>query len=208
VSERPRQAGLTLIEVLVVVVIGAIISGAILLTWFSLSDSYSFTTRSSEAQDFARDAVARMGRELRDAEPRGGNLAIVYADNDEISFTTTFNERGNESRQVEPVLTRYYYVWDEDRDVGALHRERGTMDVVVVDNLVNTRATDGTADIFRYAYVSTTSGYEPDAQSPEAEMYGTISMVHVHLEVDLNPGRAPERMDVSTTVSLRNQAVN
>jgi prepilin-type N-terminal cleavage/methylation domain-containing protein len=206
---RARQAGVTLIELLVVILIASIVSGALLLTWFSLNDSYSFTTRSSKAQDFARDAVARMGRELRDAEPKGGDLAVLYADSDEIRFTTTFNEQGNESRQVEPVLTRYYYQWDDARSVGELHRVRGESDRIVVDNLLNPLGPDGdgSADIFRYAYVSTNGDYVPAAQTPEPDMYGTISLIRIHLSVDLNPESAPQPMKVSTTVHLRNQNI-
>jgi len=122
---RARQSGVTLVELLVVMAIGSVLSGALLLTWFSLNNSYSFTTRSSNAQDFARDAVARMGRELRDAEPKGADLAIKYAANDEIVFTTTFNEQGNDSRLVEPVETRYWYYWDAARHVGRIYRSRG-----------------------------------------------------------------------------------
>ena len=68
---RHRASGLTLVELLVVMTIGVIVSGAILLTWSSLTRSFSFTTKSSDSQDFARDAVARMGREIRDMEPLG-----------------------------------------------------------------------------------------------------------------------------------------
>lgn len=153
-NRNRREDGVTLVELLVVLVIGSVVTGALVLTWFSLSDSYSFTTRSTEAADFARDAVARLSRELRDAEPLGSGAAIVAAKNDEISFTTTFNEAGNDSRRVEPVLTRYYYEWDEARGVGCLHRQRGVHDDVVVDHLLNPRGADGRADIFRYAYVS------------------------------------------------------
>jgi prepilin-type N-terminal cleavage/methylation domain-containing protein len=205
---RDAQHGFTLIELLVVIVIGSIVSTAIYLTWFSLTDSYSFTSRSSKAQEHARDAVSRMARELRDAEPKGGNLAIQYADNDEVSFWTTFNEPGNDSRQVEPVLTRYYYVWDDARGVGVLHRERAGSDTVLVDNLVNEGGADDDADIFRYAYVSTSGDFVPDASIPEPEMYATISMVRIGLEVDLNPQSAPQRMNLSTTVQLRNQGVS
>lgn len=205
-TRRDGQVGVTLVELLIVIVIGSVISGALLTTWFSLNDSYSFTTRSSEAQGFARDAVARMGRELRDAEPKGGALAITYADGDEISFTTTFNQQGNESWQIEPVLTRYYYYWNVARGVGELHRERGSTNTVVVDNVVNP-TTGGTVDIFRYAYVSTSGAYVPDAQTPEPEMYGTISMIRINLMVDLNPASAPQPMNVSTTVHLRNQGL-
>jgi len=203
---RARQSGVTLVELLVVLAIGSVLSGALLLTWFSLNNSYSFTTRSSNAQDFARDAVARMGRELRDAEPKGADLAIIYADSDEIIFTTTFNEQGNESRQVEPVLTRYYYERDDARGVGRLHRQRGTRDDVIVDNLLN--SWDGNrADIFHYSYINRESEPVPFGQKPEEDMYGTISMIHIRLTVDLNPESAPQPMDVSTTVHLRNQGL-
>ena len=205
-TRRDGQAGVTLVELLVVIAIGSVISGALLITWFSLNDSYSFTTRNSEAQGFARDAVARLGRELRDAEPKGGALAITHAYSDEIEFTTTFNEQGNESRQVEPVLTRYYYERDEARGVGELHRVRGATDTVVVGNLVNPML-GGRADIFHYAYVSTAGESVPDASTPEPEMYGTISLIRIDLMVDLDPGSAPQPMNVSTAVHLRNQGL-
>lgn len=207
---RKRQAGVTLVELLVVMVIMGVISGTLIFTWFALTDSYSFTTDSSNAQDFARDAVARMGRELRDAEPKGADLPLISADNDEIVFTTTFNEAGNENRTVEPVWTRYYYAYDASRGVGQLHRQRGSVDRIIVDNLLNPTYVDADgktrADIFRYDYIASDSTYVTNAPVPDPEMLGTISMIRIHLIVDVNPGKAPKGMDVSTTIHLRNQS--
>lgn len=196
-----RQAGITLIELLIVIVIGSVISAALLMTWFSLNDSYSFTTRSSEAQDFARDAVARMGREIRDAEGKGGNLAIISADADQVTFTTTFNEAGNQSRLTEPVETRYYYL------NGSLHRVRDGADSIVVDHLLNP-VSSGKPQVFTYDYFDPDEGPVSAGTNPTAGMLGTISMVHINLVVDLNPQSAPQPMDVTTSVHLRNQALD
>ena len=189
-----RQAGITLIELLVVIVIGSVISGALLMTWFSLNDSYSFTTRSSEAQDFARDAVARMGRELRDAEGAGSSTPIISADAHQVTFTTTFNEEGNESRLVEPVQVQYLY---ED---GCLYRIREDGDRrLLVDHLLND------AGVFTYSYIN--AGGHPVSDSTPTVL-GTISMMRIRLIVDLNPQSAPQPMDVSTSVHLRNQGLD
>ena len=201
---RRRQSGWTLVELLVVMTIGVIITGALVLTWGSLTRSFSFTTRSSDAQDFARDAVARMSREIRDMEPKGAASSIVTAGSDELEFTTTFNEAGNDTPLVEPVLTRYWYTWDPIRKVGALHRERGGVSRVVVDNLMNTW--DGTAaNIFRYTYVASDHELVTDGPSPTPAEYDNISMIRVDLSVDLNPESAPQPMHVSARVHLRNQ---
>jgi prepilin-type N-terminal cleavage/methylation domain-containing protein len=192
-----RQTGLTLIELLVVIVIGTVLSGAILMTWFSLSDSYSFTARSSEAQDFARDAVARMARELRDAEGTGGDVAVQSADSGQITFTTTFNEEGNESRLVEPVETQYYF------SEGSIHRVRDGVDRVVVDNVLNEAG-----QVFTYDYVDVDGDSVRGGTSPDPTMLATISVIHINLVVDLNPLSAPQPMDVSTSAHLRNQGLD
>lgn len=200
-----RECGWTLIEVIVVVVIGTILTGALVLTWGSLTRSYSFTTRSSNAQDFARDSVARMSREIRDMEPKGAASAIILADNDELVFTTTFNESGNDTPLIEPVRTRYWYAWDATRNVGVLYRQReGGTARILVDNLLNPR-NGGEADVFRYTYVASDRSIVSDGQSPTEVEYNDISMIRISLAVDLNPASAPQPMDVSVRVKLRNQ---
>jgi len=85
---------------------------------------------------------------------------------------------------------------------------------VIVDNLLNPRVvlnpSDGklVADIFRYSYINRDGEPVPAGQTPDGDMYGTISMIRIRLTVDLNPASAPQPMDVSTTVHLRNQSLN
>jgi type II secretory pathway pseudopilin PulG len=199
------QSGWTLVELLVVAVIGVIITGGLVLTWGSLTKSFSMTTHASDAQDLARDAVGRMSREIRDMEPKGGASAIIAATNDELVFYTTFNEAGNDTPLVEPVRTRYWYTWDAARHVGALHRQRGSgAERIVVDNLMNPHIGDD-GDVFRYTYVANDRTLVTDGPSPEGTEFDSISMIRVNLSLDLNPQSAPEPMNVTTRVHLRNQ---
>jgi len=215
--------GLTMIELLVVVVIGSVVTGAMLLTWFALSRSYAFTTSSSDAREFARDATARLARELRDAEPDGVSPALRVVGPDEVIFTTTFNDPDNDLVGSQPLLSRYWYEYDGATKTGTLHRQRdsdrdgkvlendgtrdlGDRDMVVVRDLLNTRDGNGDADIFRYTYIDADGELRQAEPTVPAESIQTIFLVRVSLSVDLNPQQAPQPMHLSTTVQLRNQS--
>jgi prepilin-type N-terminal cleavage/methylation domain-containing protein len=225
VRERGR-AGLTLVELLVVIAIGSVVTGALLLTWFSLGKSYSMTTKSTQSREFARDAVARLARELRDAEPSGTYPALRSVGVDEIVFTTTFNDAANEQANSEPLLTRYWYEWDAAAGSGVLYRQRdsrtsgrvgyldledGTRDpadrvMVIVRDVLNPRdEATGRATIFTYSYVDTDKDVVRDGSPPDAVSLPTTFMVRITLSIDLNPESAPSPMDLSTSVQLRNQ---
>jgi len=216
------RAGLTLIEVLIVVAIGSVVTGAILLTWFSLGDSYSMTSSSTKARELARDAVARMARELRDAEPKGSDAALLSVSTDDIVFTTTFNDPANTQVDSEPVLTRYWYE-PGTGGVGVIHRQRdtdgdeklfetdgsrdlGDRDMVVVRNVLNP-VVDGHATIFTYSYIDPDGNLVKKGPPPtEVGSIPTIFLIHIGLEIDLNPQSAPLPMELNTTVQLRNQS--
>lgn len=88
---------MTLIELLVGLVIMSIVSTMILMTWFSLNQSYTFAVSSNVARDNARQMVARMERELRDTQQPATvvEAGIVRARTYWVQFYTTFNELGN-----------------------------------------------------------------------------------------------------------------
>jgi hypothetical protein len=208
-AARDRQAGMTAIEVLMVASIGVVVTVMMLLIWFALGDSYSFTTKASKSRELARDAVSRLQREIRDAEPLEGQDAVLSAGPFEISFTTTFNQEGNESDAAEPTLTEYRY----DADTRSLWRSRDTNgnDVIdeedqsrmVVEHLLNT-GEGPPVSMFTYTYTNP-SGFRQRTDSPDQGLLRTIMLVDVRVLVDLNPGAAPKAMDLSTTVQLRNQ---
>jgi prepilin-type N-terminal cleavage/methylation domain-containing protein len=98
---RAGQAGVSLVELLVAMAIMGVISTMLLLTWFALSNSYSYSINSANARDDGRQALARLQREIRDAQKptiaagTASDAILTRARPYTIAFFTTFNEVGN-----------------------------------------------------------------------------------------------------------------
>jgi len=103
------QRGLTLVELLIGLIIGGILSTMVLLGWFSMSSSYSYSIASNNARDSARQGLSRMVREIRDAEalPNSDEAALVRCRPRWIKLYTTFNEVGNSDPVKAPHLVMY-----------------------------------------------------------------------------------------------------
>lgn len=212
-----RQAGMTLIELLVGMSIMAVLSTMIIMTWVSLSNSYSFTMKSARQRDDARAAISRMSREIRDAQAvqGSGKQPFVRTDPDEIRFYSTFNMAGAATPTTHPRLTRFIFVvTDAGTGAGAVYREfpgnDGLFDTaddestVLVENVVNGREGQ---DIFKYAAYDTSGVmYLSDGYTTTVAP-AAVRTVGITLLVDLNPGHSPQYMDVSTTVQPRNVRV-
>ena len=95
------QAGVSLIELLVGMAIMGVISTMLLLTWFALSNSYSYSINSANARDDGRQALARLQREIRDAQMptiasgTASDAILTRARPYTIALYTSFNEAGN-----------------------------------------------------------------------------------------------------------------
>lgn len=213
-TETPSQAGITLMELLVVCVIGVVVTGGLILMWFNISRSSAMTVSHAEARDFARDGIARLSREIRDVEALAGEQAVQEADGFSIAFTTTFNTEGNESDLTTPRLVRYryekprlyrdVYAKDVTRLSGGVEPERTD---VVIPYMLNTDATP----LFSYVYVDDNGVRQPeDGDGPVNQVSDEVDrarilLVRIRALVDLDPGKAPNAMDVTTQVQLRNQ---
>ena len=60
------QAGVTLVELLVVLTIMAIVSGLVIVGWFALQDASSSTTIATKQRENAQQAMTRMVQQIRD----------------------------------------------------------------------------------------------------------------------------------------------
>lgn len=95
------QAGVSLIELLVGMAIMGVISTMLLLSWFSLSNSYSYSINSANARDDGRQALARLQREIRDAQMptiaagTASDAILTRARPYTVALYTSFNEAGN-----------------------------------------------------------------------------------------------------------------
>jgi prepilin-type N-terminal cleavage/methylation domain-containing protein len=110
VIRRRRESGMTLIELLIGMTVMTVISTMMLLGWFSLQKSYSYSVRSNDQRDSGRQTLSRMQREVRDAEARplpNTDPAIYRARTFWTAFYTTFNEAGNTSSGKLPHMVMY-----------------------------------------------------------------------------------------------------
>lgn len=211
-QQRPfgGQAGVTLVELLVVIGIMAVVSSMIIGVWFALQSSYAYSTKASLSRQTARDAMSRMVREIRDAQSlSSGAASILLAQPNEIKFTTAFNDPGP-SGAGRVRLVRYWY----DAGEQAIYRQRDTnldgvlgegdrLDTVAryIVNGITPSAGDPTP-LFQYTYIDSSG-----AQQTTSIVYDTASVqtVHIRIIADLNPGRSPNYIDLNSTVQPRNQ---
>jgi prepilin-type N-terminal cleavage/methylation domain-containing protein len=216
VVPRSRQKGITLVELLVVMSIMLVLSTMIIGTWVALTNAYSFTSRSDKQRDLARQAIDRMAREIRDAqEPLGStSTAINRAYPNEIRFYSTFNAADASTPTTEPRLTRFIYkVTNVANGTGAVYREfpgaDGDFDTAgdnVSERLIANVSNDGAGeDVFTYwSYDPATADLEPSVGMTTLADPSRVVEVGISLLVDLNPGKAPNYMDISTKVQPRN----
>lgn len=204
------QRGLTLVELLVGMIVMGILSTMLLLTWFSLNDSYSYSVKSYEARDNARVAVSRLQREIRDAQSTADDTpALTHAQPGWIAFNTTFNEVDNQNPRTVPHLVAYRLyadgtLWRFENETGALYPTSGDANAagatLILKNMVN-------ADVQMFEYSSVNEGGSIGFvwSVPSEIDLGTILGVRIHLLVDLNPGKSPVYVDFTTLAQLRNQ---
>jgi len=77
-EKRGSQAGLTLIEVLVTMIIMSVVGTMLVGGWISLQRAYAFTRATNSARATARDALDRMSSELRASQPPTAAVATQF----------------------------------------------------------------------------------------------------------------------------------
>jgi Tfp pilus assembly protein PilE len=208
-DRRNAQQGLMLMELLVAIAIASIVSVMVLMSWFALQDSYGSSTKRAESEDIAREAVARMTREIRDMQGNAGQAAVISAQPNSIEFYTPFNDQGGKNLYTQYVLLpsasggRLMRYRDVNQD-GMW--ETGERETVIASNVVNGLLG---VPVFTYTYVDP---YQDPAnpgqvfithQIPDVNTARLLS-VQIHVMIDLNPGHAPTYLDLETTAQPRN----
>lgn len=229
---RPRDdAGVTLVELLVAMAITVVISGLILTVYFALTSSFSYSAKSATAREQARLAVARMTREIRDAEsvPSIDECAVRRARERWIAVYTTFNEVGNDDPTMTPHLVAYRLYGDKelwrfedtngdgtiagfdmspvpDDEFEGSEKTAGEGASLVISNVVNyDPTTSPQPPLFVYSYVADDGQIDTASYVYYTANRVRILNVQIHLLVDLNPGHSPVYADLQTSAQLRNQ---
>jgi type II secretory pathway pseudopilin PulG len=211
---------MTLVELLVGMIIMAIVSTMLYLTWFSLNSSSAYSVNSNEARDNARLAMTRMVNELRDAQGMTSNgigyPPIQSAALNCVVFSTTYNETGNDDQSMPPRLVMYQYLpasgeivrtVDSNND-GVLTDDQPQ---VILRNVVNSSQSVtmfGTnysqAPVFIYSYYDANGTLTHTSDLTGITTPNNVVDITIRLFVDLNPGKSPVYMDLQCTVEPRN----
>jgi prepilin-type N-terminal cleavage/methylation domain-containing protein len=197
-SRHAARAGMTLIELVVAMSIMAVLSVMVMTAWIALQSSFAYSSKSAQSRSSARDAMARMRREIRDAivDPTTGDGPLVIADSNHIEFYSALNDTGGNVKLVD------YWYRATSSTTGTITRKRGAgAEVVVARDIVN--VTNSTP-LFRYTYIDAT-GNPLAANTVGAASVPSILTVEIHILADVNPGRSPVYMDLISTVQPRNQ---
>jgi prepilin-type N-terminal cleavage/methylation domain-containing protein len=207
---RSGHSGVTLVELVVAMAIMGVLSTMILVVWFSLQDSYAFTTRADRQREVARDAAARMVREVRDIQAQTGIDAVVVAKPDEFWFYSGFN-LPNQLPADKPRATRYTY----DSSTNTIYRQRDRSEdanqspldepkVPVVANVVNDQIPKGSSTpVFTYVVYDGTGTQVPMTTVTGSAMQEILS-VEIRVITDVNPGKSPVYFDLRTAAQPRN----
>lgn len=208
-----NQSGVTLVELLIVIIIMGIVSTMILGTWFALSRAYASSTQAAKQRDHAQMAMERLTRELRDAQaaPAASPDPAAISFNDlgpsAIRFNTTFNMALAATPSTVPRLIRYRLDGETlFRELAGADRKFGTTDdqqEVVVEHVVNTA---NNADLFQYYYYDGAGDLRRSTGTTGVPANTIrIKAIKISLLVDLQPGHSPEHMKIINVVQPRNQ---
>jgi len=201
---RTRQTGMTLVELLVAMSIGVMLTGMILVTWFALQDSFVNQARASEAREFTRDAVARMVREIRDGtQSTSGGNGVYDASENQITIYTTFNDAGSvDAGYGNLLLTRFKYDTSTHELLRIRYKGPGLTlgkTTVLADDVVNPSGTP----VFSY-WCYNTSGAPLETSTPTSAQLPGIYAVELDLWIDRNPGHPPAAVKLQSTAQIRN----
>lgn len=231
---RDRQSGMTLMELLIAIGIMSIITAMILVSWFALSRSYSFSATSNKARDHAREAIARLEREVRDAQSNTNTseAALVSARARTIVVSTTFNVAGNDNPSTDPRLVMYRLYPDEE--LWRFHDADGNGNIggvtmntdgwpgnpynvaeqisgeggrMLVDHVVNDKvpSVGSPTPLFRYSYYAVDGSLVQNTTVLGTTNRSGVVSVQFNLLVDVNPLHSPIYTEFQTTAQLRNQ---
>ena len=196
--------GISLVELLVAMTIMTVISTMIIMSWSALQSSYSYTVKSSQARNTARDAIERMRREIRAMQPlTSGGKSVEVAGPNELVFTTAYNDfQPDTSGKI--LRTSYSYEFDvsqrpaqwrilrrreTDGVAGLTNADRTIM---VADNVANCTVPDAAhpTPMFMYTYLDS-SGASQTSKTVTGDDRDRIVQVQIRVITDVNPAHAP-----------------
>ena len=184
------EGGVTLVELMVVIVLSGIVMGTTLTTFTQFERTTGVNQRQNDSQEQVRVGLAGVARELRNLASPTDQLpeAVVRADAQDLVFQSVSSTA---TRRV-----RYCM----DQALGRLWRQ------VQFEPFSepSTSCPDSAWGSERTSVQDVSNGVRP-VFSYNASETSSITEITTTLWVDVNPGEAPQESTLQTSIFLRNQ---
>jgi prepilin-type N-terminal cleavage/methylation domain-containing protein len=203
-----KQQGFTIVELLLVILIGSLVSVAVLMVLHGTSTVFNSQEVRILNQDDARLAINQMSRFIRMATSSADNLTTVSnaietaypfdiefycdVDGDGVADKIRYYLTGNELRSQTKAP-----VWVETPTPGWQYGTYDT-DGVVIEN----RVRNETEVMFTYYRYDGAGGLEPFSPVSEADKEDVVT-VRITIKVGERPDLAPKDVVLSTDVQIR-----
>jgi prepilin-type N-terminal cleavage/methylation domain-containing protein len=220
---RRRQAGVTLVELLVAMVIMTVITTMIIGGWIALQSSYARSVNQNDARSSARYALDFASAEIRGAQPQTVTTPpqspITLATPMEIDYYSSHDQPGTAADGTGTGnlrLTRIYLnttsgtlYWQRDTN-GSGTWGSGDRTIVLATGVLNnstanSNVTPGTAytAVFTYGYLDSNGNYTSADTVTSANLAAIVS-VTVHVLVGTQSSHKIAPADLQITVAPRN----
>ena len=220
---RRRQAGVTLVELLVATVIMTIVTTMIIGGWIALQSSYAHSVNQNDARSSARYALDFASADIRGAQPQAvttpAQSPFTVAAPMEIDYYSSHDQPGTAADGTATGnlrLTRVYL----DTTTGTLYWQRdtngsGTWDgadrkIVLATGVVNNTTANPNVTpsvaytaVFTYGYLDTSGNYASADAVATANLTAIVS-VTVHVLVGAQSNHKIVPADLQITVAPRN----
>ena len=220
---RCRQAGVTLVELLVAMVIMTVITTMIIGGWVALQSSYAHSVNQNDARSSARYAIDFASGEIRGAQPQSvttpPQAPFTVAQPMEIDYYSSHDQPGTAadgSGTANLRLTRIYLdtatgtlYWQRDTNGsgtwGSGDRKMVLASGVLNNSTANPNVTPSTAytALFTYGYLDTNGNFASADTIATANLSAIIS-VNVHVLVGAQSNHKIVPADLQITVAPRN----
>ena len=224
-----RQAGFTLVELVVAMFIMGIVSTMLVGTWISLQRSADFSEQKNQAAAAGRDALDRVSSELRDAQPCASSTASPFCstlsspyvnDSYDCTFYTPYNNpsaaaQSGAGGQAQSVLTSIYLDTSgtsPEKKLMLIHDTSGNGSFDASDQVMTlaTNVVNSATGINRpiFSYVFDTNGTYSTASSLTSANAAKCVAVNIEVVLDTNLLSKPTYVDLVSTIRPRNASMN
>jgi prepilin-type N-terminal cleavage/methylation domain-containing protein len=234
-DKRRSQAGVSLIELLVSMIIMAVVTTMLVGTWLQLNRTAEFARADNTAGATGRDALDRVSAEIRDAQPltTASTTPFIFTmttpfvnDANDCVFYSAYNnaltssQSGTDGKaQLLPTAIwldtsgtspqkKLYWQRDTNKN-GVL--DSGDRITLLANNVVNSTISP-TKPIFTYVFYNKTTGFSSSTTLSNtvgsANYVGSLVTVNIELVVDANLTHKPTYVDIVSTVRPRNVVTN